>query len=295
MVPLAFTYSDVQLAQRSIQSFQSLSDITTIDAELRSVANGLPTPVLLESGPRSPDLFDNPFIPNTPCSWEYRDFDLVKKDGELKYDIDPTVWKFHRAKEGPCVSAKALGWDGSHGAKCTTRLWRPTLDEFLFNGDTDPNSDSGTKPTKPSFKATTSPKKLASLPKSPPSRGGTCRPSTQSPNRSSPPRSTPLKRKPTSQPEPKPSKLIIMTKETRKRKPRAGLPLSATAFSDEPKRFHPCGLNGCTHVCFSEGDLYRHRLAVKHKEPSVPCPKACGAMFTRPDSAKRHLVAVLDS
>ncbi|KAG6907051.1 hypothetical protein DXG01_010737 [Tephrocybe rancida] len=49
-----------------------------------------------------------------------------------------------------------------------------------------------------------------------------------------------------------------------------------------------CPFPDCSHVCNNRNDLERHLLSREHKEPSVPCPKYCGAMFTRNDSAKRH-------
>ncbi|KAH0585545.1 hypothetical protein H2248_008777 [Termitomyces sp. 'cryptogamus'] len=54
------------------------------------------------------------------------------------------------------------------------------------------------------------------------------------------------------------------------------------------KRSYACPFPDCSHACNNRNDLQRHLSCREHKEPSVPCPKQCGAMFTRKDSAKRH-------
>ncbi|KAG6865009.1 hypothetical protein C0991_005697 [Blastosporella zonata] len=49
-----------------------------------------------------------------------------------------------------------------------------------------------------------------------------------------------------------------------------------------------CPFPDCWHICSKRTDMGRHLSSKEHREPSVPCPKNCGAMFTRDDSAKRH-------
>ncbi|KAL4062874.1 hypothetical protein V8B97DRAFT_1632905 [Scleroderma yunnanense] len=64
-------------------------------------------------------------------------------------------------------------------------------------------------------------------------------------------------------------------------------PRPSKQASSQTKQTFPCLLDGCTHVCYSTGDLMRHQQSLRHRTPEFIC-LGCQHAFTRPDALKRH-------